>query len=348
MELMTTPTGTMLFTAPTTEVCEEQEHQPNYLNGNAIYCGDARDLLRQVRPNSVALSFWSPPYFVGKSYEKSLSYQDWQDLLERVIALHFGVIKPGGFLTINIADILAFPDPEMPRIQADNIANKKSKIAREQVLAAQRSYPTYNRYQLAAVLGCSEQTVDRRLKHNNIRGGKYDVQKKVTLAGGLIEEWGARAGFYLYDRRIWVKDPSWENSQWHSLSYRSVDEFEYIYVLWKPGITTIDRKRLSKSEWSEWGSRAVWYIPSVRANEEHEAQFPIELPRRVIRLLSAQGDLVLDCFIGSGTTAVAAIQENRQYLGFELLPQYAELARQRCQNVQLGLLNDPGPAHATT
>ena len=50
---------------------------------------------------------------------------------------------------------------------------------------------------------------------------------------------GLKAGFYLYDRRVWVKDACWENSRWHSLSYRSVDEFEYIYIFWKPGITTI-------------------------------------------------------------------------------------------------------------
>ena len=78
------------------------------LEDNAIYCGDARDLLRQVRPSTVDLSFWSPPYFVGKSYERDLKYQDWQDMLDEVIALHFDIIKPGGFLAINIADILAF------------------------------------------------------------------------------------------------------------------------------------------------------------------------------------------------------------------------------------------------
>ena len=113
---------------------------------------------------------------------------------------------------------------------------------------------------------------------NNVRGGKYAVQRKVKLVGGLVEEWADEAGFYLYDRRVWVKDPCWENGRWHSLSYRSVDEFEYIYIFWKPGVTTIDRSRLNRDEWSEWGSRAVWNIPSVRANIEHEAQFPIELP----------------------------------------------------------------------
>ncbi len=219
-----------------------------FLDGNRLYCGDSRTLLRQIEPEAVALSFWSPPYFVGKSYERHLSFEQWQDLLREVIRLHFNVIAPGGFLAVNIADILAFPDPEMPRIQADNISSKRSGITREQVLSAQREHPDFNRYQLAELLGCSEQTIDRRL---------------------------------------------------------------------------------SREEWSEWGSRAVWHIPSVRNNSEHEAQFPLELPRRVIRIFSGDGDLVLDPFMGLGTTAVAAIREGRRYIGIDYMAEYVEKAAGR-------------------
>ncbi len=206
--------------------------EAEYLQDNNIYCGDARSLLKRIRAESVALSFWSPPYFVGKSYEKDLSFEEWQTLLRDVIRLHFAIVKPGGFLAVNIADILAFPDPDMPRIQ---------------------------------------------------------------------------------------------------------DEFEYIYIFWKPGITTIDRSRLDKEQWSEWGSRAVWNIPSVRANVEHEAQFPIELPRRVIRLLSAPGDLTLDCFIGSGTTAEAAASEGRRYLGMDSDIRYVKMSRERLMQIRMSM-----------
>ena len=98
-------------------------------------------------------------------------------------------------------------------------------------------HPTMNRYELAKHFNCSEQTIDRRLNGNNVRGGKHETQSRVKIIGGLIEEWALNAGFFPYDRRIWVKDPAWENSRWASLSYRSVDEFEYIYIFWKPGIT---------------------------------------------------------------------------------------------------------------
>ena len=260
-------------------------------------------MLQRIAHESVALSFWSPPYFVGKSYERDLSFEEWQSLLRDVIHLHFAIVRAGGFLAINIADILAFPDPEMPRIQADNVPNKRVKITREQVLEAQEAHPDFSRYQLADLLGCSEQTIDRRLNGNNVRGGKYAVQRKVKLVGGLVEEWASEAGFFLYD--------------------------------WKPGITTIDRSRLDKEEWSGWGSRAVWQIPSVRANINHEAQFPIELPRRVIRLLTAPDDLVLDCFVGSGTTVAAALLEGQRYLGIDSEPRYVKMTRERLMQSSL-------------
>ncbi|NWJ95343.1 MAG: site-specific DNA-methyltransferase [Chloroflexi bacterium] len=306
---------------------------------NEIHLGDARKLLTEIEPDSITCSVWSPPYHVGKEYEKDSSYEEWVALLTEVILLHYPIIKPGGFLVVNIADILCFPDPTMPRIQARNLRRQRSDVAREDVLAVKQAYPNYNRYQLANLLGCSEQTIDRRLNGNNIRGGKYAIQTRVHLVGGIIEEAGTRAGLYLYDRRAWVKDATWENSKWHTLSYRSVDEFEYLYIFWKPGETVIDRDKLTPEEWVSWGSRGVWSIPSVRANDDHEAKFPLELPRRVIKLLTALGDTVLDCFMGSGTTAIAAIQEGRNYIGIEKFPPYVELARRACKT-ELARLNN--------
>ncbi len=301
------------------------------LHPNEIYCSDARKLLPRIEAGSVACSIWSPPYFVGKSYEAYLkSYDEWSRLLQEVIGLHFPLLKPGGFLVINIADILCFPDESMPRIQAETISQRRSKVTREDALRAAKEHPGWNRYQLASLLGCSEQTIDRRLNGNNIRGGKYAAQTRVKLAGREIERWAADAGLYLYDRRVWVKDPAWQNCEWHTTSYRSVDELEYLYFFWKPGVTRVDRRRLSPREWAEWGSRGVWYIPSVCANNDHEAKFPAQLPRRIIRMLTDRGEIVLDCFIGSGTTAVAAICEGRQFLGIDIEEKYVRMARAAC------------------
>jgi len=302
-----------------------------HLAFDTVYCGDSRDLLKQIQPSSVSLSVWSPPYHVGKEYEKDESYEEWQSLLSEVIGLHYSLLKPGAFLSINIADILCFRDASMPRIMAENISRRKVSVTKDQILEAKRRYPTYNRDQLAELLDCSEQTIDRRLNGNNIRGGKYQPQTRVKLIGGHLEEMAIKAGLYLYDRRVWVKDAAWENSRWHTISYRAVDEFEYIYIFWKPGITTVDRSRLTREEWINWGSKAVWNIPSVRVNDDHEAKFPLELPRRLIKLFTNPEDLVLDCFIGSGTTAVAAIKENRHYIGMDKLKEYVDRSRHACK-----------------
>ena len=304
--------------------------QPTLDCDNAIHEGDARSLLREVSRESVDLSFWSPPYFVGKSYERDMTFEGWQELVRTVLGLHAHLLRPGGFVVVNIGDILCFPDENMPRIQADNIKGKRSPVTREHVLEAMRSHPMASRHELAAILGCSEQTVQRRLQGNNVRGGKQAISTKVKLTGCLLEEWAEEADLYLYDQRIWHKDPSWANGRWHS--YRAVDEFEHLYVFWKPGETEYDRDRLSAEEWAAWGSRGVWRIRSVRKNDRHEAEFPEELAERVIRLFSPAGGMVLDPFVGSGTTTAVAKRLGRRWTGIDVDHKSVRLARERTLN----------------
>ncbi len=303
-----------------------------YIDVNRIYCGDARSILPKISPDSISLSVWSPPYHVGKDYEKTMTYGEWISLLSDVIKLHFKILKPGGFLAINIADILCFKDDAIPKIMAENVSRRKVSITKEQILEVWARHTSYSRKQIAELMGCSEQTIDRRINGNNIRGGKYAPQTRVKLVGDMLESAAYDSSLYLYDRRIWMKDPAWENSKWHTLSYRAVDEFEYIYIFWKPGITTIDRARLSRDEWINWGSRAVWSIASVRANDDHESKFPLELPRRLIQLFTDPGETVLDCFVGSGTSAVAAIIEGRNYIGIDKEPKSVKLSIQACKD----------------
>ena len=305
------------------------------LHPNQIYHGDARKHMWRIDLESITLSVWSPPYHVGKSYEGGMTFAEWQSLLKDVIQMHVAVLIPGGFMAINIADILCFRDATMPRIMAENVNRRRCSVTHEQVLNAKRKHPHYNRNQLAELLGCSEQTIDRRLNGNNIRGGKYESQTRVKIVGGMLEKFSIEAGLYLYDRRVWMKDAAWENSKWHTISYRSVDEFEYIYVFWKPGITTVDRSRLSRKEWVHWGSRGVWHIPSVRANDNHEAKFPIELPRRLVQMLTSINDIVLDPFIGSGSSAIAAFLEKRRYIGIDKEEKYVKVSRYSLKRVRL-------------
>ncbi len=83
----------------------------------------------------------------------------------------------------------------------------------------------------------------------------------------------------------------------------------------------------------------VWYIPKVtsgenRASKErtpHPAQFPMELIDRIVKVSSKQGDLVLDPFMGSGTTAVACLVNKRKFVGFEIRQDYCQIAAARLE-----------------
>ncbi|MFP5331344.1 MAG: DNA-methyltransferase [Acidimicrobiia bacterium] len=89
----------------------------------------------------------------------------------------------------------------------------------------------------------------------------------------------------------------------------------------------------------------VWEIPSESATRvNHPAPFPLELPRRLIELFTYRGDLVLDPYMGSGTTAVAAVQSGRHYVGYEIDPDYHARAVERVAEAVVD--TRPGPRSA--
>ncbi len=92
----------------------------------------------------------------------------------------------------------------------------------------------------------------------------------------------------------------------------------------------------------------VWDIPPESANRvRHPAPFPVELPQRLIELYTFSGDVVLDPFLGSGTTVVAAHRTGRRGVGFDLDPAYVDLARARLkEEVAEPAGDDPGQGTA--
>lgn len=86
----------------------------------------------------------------------------------------------------------------------------------------------------------------------------------------------------------------------------------------------------------------VWDIPNVKANHvektAHPCQFPVAIPRRLIKALSNPGDVVLDMFLGSGSTAVASILEKRYFIGAEIQPSYFAIAKERILESENGTI----------
>ncbi len=84
----------------------------------------------------------------------------------------------------------------------------------------------------------------------------------------------------------------------------------------------------------------VWDIPNVKAQHvektEHPCQFPVAIPRRLIKALTKEDGLVLDPFAGSGTTGVAAVLEKRRFVGAEIVPDYYDIAVSRIEDATKG------------
>jgi len=92
----------------------------------------------------------------------------------------------------------------------------------------------------------------------------------------------------------------------------------------------------------------VWNIAAESARRvKHPAPFPVELPQRLIGLYSYRDDLILDPFMGSGSTLVAAARSGRRFIGYDLDPEYVKLARRRVRDEERHL-GTPGPAARTT
>lgn len=111
------------------------------------------------------------------------------------------------------------------------------------------------------------------------------------------------------------------------------NEAEYILMLRKPGDyrrpTPAQRQmsRIPKKEFQEW-FRQVWEIPGA-STKNHPAPFPLNLADRLVRMFSFVGDVVLDPFLGSGTTSIAAALADRSSIGIEVIPRYLRIAQQR-------------------
>lgn len=110
-------------------------------------------------------------------------------------------------------------------------------------------------------------------------------------------------------------------------------DYEFILVFKKPGnppkVSSEQREKskLSDDEWNTYFS-GHWRFPGER-QDRHLAMFPVELPKRLIKMFSFVGETVLDPFLGSGTTTLAAAQLMRNSIGYEINPDFVPVIRQK-------------------
>lgn len=146
-------------------------------------------------------------------------------------------------------------------------------------------------------------------------------------------------GFLMRGEIIWDKGTIAGSCAWGSWCSPANpvlrDAHEYILIFTKESYGRIDREgkkaTLNKDEFLAY-TQSIWRLSPEKAKQiGHPAPFPVELPWRLIRLYTYEGDLVLDPFLGSGSTAVAAKKSGRFFVGYEMEPQYVELAVRRLE-----------------
>ncbi|MHA1727980.1 MAG: DNA-methyltransferase [Promethearchaeota archaeon] len=151
-----------------------------------------------------------------------------------------------------------------------------------------------------------------------------------------------KIGFHMRGEIIWDKGASAGVScAWGSFASASNpvlrDIHEYILIFSK--LTNRLEKRnkentIHNDDFVQW-SKSIWSFPAVSAKKiGHPAPFPEELPRRLIEFYSYKGDIILDPFIGSGTTALAAYHLKRHFIGYEISSDYFNLAKRRILEVK--------------
>ena len=163
-------------------------------------------------------------------------------------------------------------------------------------------------------------------------GRKPYIPLHSYIIAGMLD-----IGFLMRGEILWNKGSSASTStawgSWQSAANPVLrDVHEYILVFSKDSFS---RKRgdkentIKKEEFLEW-TKSVWDFPAVSAKKiGHPAPFPEELPHRLIQLYSFKDDVVLDPFAGSGTVCLAALRDGRNYVAYDIDPEYVRLAEAR-------------------
>jgi modification methylase len=151
---------------------------------------------------------------------------------------------------------------------------------------------------------------------------------EIKLMGSFFQEVLRPLGIKLVDEIIWRKGLNWVNNPqctYHEKSkhseWRVLRNTEKIFVFRKDGQRVIPLRlelesKISKEEWKQWVD-GVWEVPPVRKQDSHPAEFPEEIPRRLVKMFSFEGDIVLDPFGGTMTTVKVARELGRRGIGYE-------------------------------
>lgn len=230
--------------------------------------GDCLELMKTIPDGSVDLIITSPPYFLGKEYEKKWDFRFFDALLIGVFNHAFRVLKPGGYFVVNFGDC----------------------------------FNSGNRFYNAEV-------------------------PSVYPASLLYFQWGRSVGFDLQATRIWRKQFARMGIPFVCNKHpRNIFDYEHVWTFRKPNGS--NEEKVHDRKLSQRGVIGEGWTSSAEL-KTHCAAFPIELPEWAIKVYSEQNDVILDPFMGSGTTGMACMNTGRKFIGIEMDDKYFEIAKNR-------------------
>ena len=251
------------------------------------YCGDSVELLKTIPDESIQLIITSPPYNIGKEYEKKSHLRDYIENQSAVIEECIRVLKPRGSICWQIG----------------NYVDKGSIIPLDIAL-----FPVFTQYGL-------------------------------TMRNRII--WHFEHGLHC-SRRF---SGRYETVVWFTKSDDYVFNLDPVRVPQKyPGKKYFKGPKAGQLSCNPLGKNPgdLWAIPNVKNNHvektAHPCQFPVELVERFVLSLTNEDDWVLDPFLGSGTTIIAALRHQRRGAGSDIVPDYIDIARQRIRQEMDGVL----------
>jgi len=252
-------------------------------NDATLFKGDCLALLRKIPDESVQLVVTSPPYNVGKSYEKKQTLQEYLALQSAVITECVRTLRPGGSICW----------------QVGHHVNGHNQVIPLDILL----HPLFARH---------EETAGIRLRNRIIWHFEHGLHCKFRFSGRhetiLWYTKGDDYRFHLDAVRVPQKYPG-------KRAYKGPNRGEY------------SGNPLGKNPGD------VWIFPNVKGHHvektSHPCQFPVELAERLVLALTRRHNLVVDPFLGVGSTAVAAVLHGRRAAGAELVRKYLVKAKER-------------------
>lgn len=252
-----------------------------------IQCGDVLDYLGQIRSESVQLVVTSPPYNVGKVYERRTTYDKYLAWQTEVIAELVRTLAPGGSICW----------------QVGNGIDKGEVIPLDAVF-----YPVFKGLGL-------------KMRNRIIWSFGHGLHASKRFSGrheSIL--WFTKGDNYTFNLDT-VRVPSKYPMKRHFKGPRKGE---------------LSGNPLGKNPGD------VWDIPNVKSNHlektSHPCQFPVGLVERLVLALSNEGDTVLDPFMGSGSTAIAAVKNGRRGIGVDNVPEYVRIAKDRLDLLEKGQL----------